>query len=234
MPKYTLELSFAQNDLETIKGAQENIIVAKPVGNAEGTPNVAWLSINPLEGNQIKWTEDYAMYASTFQIQSGASIVQTSATSYPAEDGVCYKFDANGAFSGQTSAPEPVATGSYGALNDYTALPAMTFGLTQSATTTSGNFTLQPLNAQSVPQNQQVVFTPFTTVWVWLEAQLSSGVVLTSVFSKVAVVTFGGTVNTQALTYSASHGQFEPNAGSGNVKLLDFTKYGSRRARKVA
>ena len=100
----------------------------------------------------------------------------------------------------------------------------MTFGLTQSATTTSGNFTLNPLNAQSVPSLQQVIFTPFTTVWVWLESQISSGVVLTSVFSKVAVVTFGGSVTTQPLAYDAHHGQFEPPAGSAaNVRFLDFT-----------
>jgi hypothetical protein len=233
MPTYTLDLSISANDLETIKGAGENIIVAKPVNSAAGTPNVAWLSINPLEGNQIVWTEDYAMYASTTQIQSGASVFQTSTTPYPAEDGVCYMFDASGAFPGKTSAPQPVARGSYSTLNDYTALPAMTFGLTQSATTTSGNYHFSPLNAQSVPSLQQVVFTPLTTVWVWLESQITSGVVITSVFSKVAVVTFGGSVTTQALTYDSAHAQFEPSANSSNMKLLDFTKYGSGGARML-
>jgi hypothetical protein len=234
MPTYTLELSISQTDLETIEGAGENIIVAKPVNSPDGTPNVAWLSIKPLEGNQIVWTEEYAMYASTSQIQSGASIFQTSTTPYPAEDGVCYQFDAHGTFPGQIAAPQPVAGGSYSILNDYTAQKAMTFGLTQSATTTNGNYHLSPLNAQSVPSQQQVVFTPFTTVWVWLETQVSSGVVLTSVFSKVAVVTFGGSATTQALTYDDTHGQFEPSSGSSNVRMLDFTKYGGgRRARKL-
>lgn len=233
MPTYTLNLSISAQDLETIEGAGENIIVAKPVNSTGGTPNVAWLSIKPLEGNQIVWTEDYAMYASTTQIQAGASIFQTSTTPYPALDGICYEFDVNGVFSGPTTGPQPVSLGSYSALNDYTAQQAMTFGLTQSATTTSGNFTLSPLNAESVPSDQQVIFTPLTTVWVWLEAQVTSGVVLTSVYSKVAVVTFGGSVTTQALTYDSAHGQFEPPSTSSNVKLLDFTKYGGRRARKL-
>jgi hypothetical protein len=234
MPTYTLDLSISAQDLETMEGAGENIVVAKPVGNPSSTPNVAWLSIKPLEGNQIVWTEEYAMYASTTQIQSGASIFQTSTTPYPAEDGVCYMFDASGTFPGQATGPQPVAGGSYSVLNDYTAQPSMTFGLTQSATTTSGNYHLSPLNAQAVPSLQQVVFTPFTTVWVWLEAQINSGVVITEVISKVAIVTFGGSVTTQALTYDATHGQFEPPANSSNVKLFDFMKYGGgRRARKL-
>ena len=54
--------------------------MAKPVNSAIGTPNIAWLSISPLEGNQITWTENYAIYASTTQVQGGASIFQTSAT----------------------------------------------------------------------------------------------------------------------------------------------------------
>ena len=234
MPTYTLELSIDANDLEVIKGAGENIIVAKPVNSAIGTPNVAWLSIIPLEGNQITWTENYAMYASTMQVQGGASIFQTSATPYPAEDGICYDLDPAGVFTGPTTGPQAVSTGSYSSLNNYTALPAMTLGLTQSATTTSGNFTLNPLNAQSVPSLQQVIFTPLTTVWVWLQSQISSGVVLTSVFSKVAIVTFGGSVTTQSLAYDPSHGQFEPPSGSAaNVRFLDFTKYGVSRARRL-
>jgi hypothetical protein len=229
MPTYTLDLSIDANDLQTIEAAGENIIVAKPVNSAAGTPNVAWLSITPLEGNQIVWTEDYAMYASTTSIQGGASIFQTSATVYPAEDGICYELNSAGVFTSPVTSPQPVPQGSYSTLNDYNALPAMTLGLTQSATTTSGNFTLSPLNAQSVPAFQQVIFTPFTTVWVWLEAQLSSGVILTSVFSQVTVVTFGGSTTSISLAYDDAKGQFEPSSTSAaNVKFLDFTKYGTR------
>jgi hypothetical protein len=233
MPTYTLDLSIGAADLETIKTAGENIIVAKPVNSATGTPNVAWLSINPLEGNQITWTEDYAMFASTTSVSGGANIFQVSATSYPADDGMCYEFDANGAFGGSVMAPDPVTVGQYSSLNNYTADPAMTFGLTQSANTTSGIYTLSPLNAQSVPSNQQVIFTPFTIVWVWLEASLKSGVVLTEVVSQVAVVTFGGSVTSQTLDYSAAQGQFVPPAGASNVQLLDFRKYARNRRRKL-
>lgn len=234
MPTYTLDLSIAANDLETIEGAGENIVVAKPVNTAAGTPNVAWLGITPLENNVITWTEDYAMYASTTQIQGGASIVQTSATPYPAEDGVCYELDTAGVFKGPTTGPQPVPKGSYSSLNDYTVLPSLTFGLTQSATTTSGNFTLSPLNAQPVPSHQQVIFTPLTIVWVWLQSTITSGVVITSVFSNVAVATFGGSVTTVSLTYDASRGQFVPNSSSAaHVKLLDFSKYGPSRTRKL-
>jgi len=235
MPTYTLDLSIDANDLEIIETAGENIIVAKPVNSAAGTPNVAWLSITPLENNQIVWTENYAMYASTTQVQGGASIFQTSATVYPAEDGICYDLNSTGVFTSPVTSPESVPPGSYSTLNNYTVLPAMTLGLTQSATTTSGNFTLSPLNAQSVPSNQQVIFTPFTTVWVWLESQISTGVVLTSVFSQVTVVTFGGSVTSQSLAYDPTHGQFEPvTSSSANVKFLDFTKYAGSRYRKLS
>lgn len=228
MPTYTLDLSIDAQDLQTIENAGENIIIAKPVNSAANTPNVAWLSINPLEGNQVVWTEEYAMYASTTSIQSGANIFQTSATSYPALDGICYDLNPSGVFTSPVAGPQPVNPGSYSTLNNYTSLQAMTLGLTQSATTTSGNFTLSPINAQSVPTNQQVIFTPYTTVWVWLQAQVSSGVIITSVYSQVAVVTFGGSVTTQSLTYDSTHGQFEPTSSAANVTFLDFRRYAPR------
>lgn len=231
MPTYTLNLSISPSDLATISGAGENIIVAKPVTNASGTPNVAWLSVQPLENNQITWVENYAIYASTTSIESGAAIFQSSTTPFPAEDGVCYDFGTNGVFGGPTTGPQSVPLGSYSTLNDFTSSPAMTFGLTQSATANGGLISLSPLNAQSVPELQQVFFTPLTTVWVWLEANVQSATMITGVFSQVAVVTFGDGVTTQGLTYDAAQGQFEPDSSSANVKLLDFRKYLPRSAR---
>jgi hypothetical protein len=231
MPTYTLNLSISAQDLETIAAAGENIIVAKPVTNASGTPNVAWLSVPPLENNQITWVEDYAIYASTTEIASGAAIFQSSVTSFPAEDGVCYDFATSGAFGGPVTGPQPVPLGSFSTLNDFTSRSAMTFGLTQSANANGGLISLSPLNAQSVPEQQQAVFTPLTTVWVWLEANVRSATMITGVFSKVAVITFGGEVNTQGLTYAAAQGQFEPDDSSADVKLLDFRKYLPKSAR---
>lgn len=231
MQPYTLNLSISANDLPTIAAAGENIIVAKPVTNASGTPNVAWLSVQPLENNQISWVENYALYASTTEIASGAAIFQSSVTSFPAEDGVCYEFGANGVFGGPTTGPQSVPLGSFSTLNDFTSSPAMTFGLTQSATANEGLISLSPLNAQSVPEQQQVVFTPLTTIWIWLEANVQSATMITGVFSQVAVVTFGDGVFTQGLTYNVAKGQFEPDGGSTNVKLLDFRKYLPKSAR---
>ena len=218
MPQqYTLNLTINATDLTTIAAAGENIIVAKLVGNPSDSPSVAWLSIPPAQNTQVQWTEQYAIYASSqTPIQSGAVIFPSSTTPYPASDGVCYEL-VNQVFSASPAYGYlPVPSGSYSALNKMTSSAAMTFGLTQAAIVSGTNVQPGPVNAELIPSNQQTVFTPSLTVWVWLQSSITSGTVVVGLFkpslvevvSPPAAVSFPGGVTTQNLQYSSSQGGF--------------------------
>lgn len=131
MPTLTLNLGIDTTDLRIIRGAQERIILAKKV-NGE-TPNVIWQSFSPFEGNQIKWDEDYGIYASTTQIVNGATIFQLSATAFPSQDRVIYPFLSDATFGDPVSDPS-VGKGTFATTNGYLAEDSLTFGLFQSAT----------------------------------------------------------------------------------------------------
>ena len=217
MPTYELDLIIQPADLANIQTAQESIVIAKPVNNASGTPNVAWLCFAPIQTAKVSWQEQYAIYASTTQIQSGATIAQASATNFPASDGICYGYSGN--FTPNVTGPMPVSPGSYSVFNQMANPSIMTFGLTQSALVNGSSINLTPINAQAVLTQQQAVFTPYTTVWVWLQATVASGSVITNVYSKVAIVTFGGSVTKATLEYSGPGGVFVASSSSSALAM---------------
>ncbi|PRY36925.1 hypothetical protein [Umezawaea tangerina] len=210
---YTLQLLVDSADLEILKAAQQNIILAKPVGG--GSPNVAWLTVDPFPENTIEWTESYGLYASTSSVESGARIRKVGSVPV-AEDGNTYAFKATNTFSGPSSMP-PVPNGTFAVnnVNDNPLYPYLTFGLTQSATVGPVPVENAPISATVVPSNQSVAMTPLTSVWVWLEANLMSGTVITQVTSKRAIATFGDGVPSITLKYSRSKGFFVPATTSG-------------------
>jgi hypothetical protein len=205
----------APSDLDVLKGAQQNIIIAKPVGG--GSPNVAWLTVDPFSENTIKWTEVYGLYASHSSVSAGAVINKIS-TVPVAQDGNTYPFQATNTF-GLPSSTVPVPNGTFAIenKNDNPLYPSLTFGLAQSATAGPTQVTNAPISAASVPSMQTVTLTPLTSVWVWLQSDLVSGTVITQVTSKQAIATFGEGVGTINLKYSKSKGYFVPATPSGEL-----------------
>lgn len=217
--QYTLILTIDETSLQGISESQEQLIIAKPADSPVGKPNVSWLSLKPWESNTITWVESYAIYASLDQVQASAAIHQVSATHYPATDGACYPFNPDTTF-GATAAQPPVPVGSYGVINKMPQPSPMTFGLAQSAKHNTHSIGLSPINAQAVPYNHSVVFTPYTTVWVWLEG-LVGGTVLADVTSAATVVTFGGSITSISLDYDPIKGQFVTASPAPKVKLVN-------------
>jgi hypothetical protein len=102
-----------------------------------------------------------------------------------------------------------------------TSYPALTFGLEQKASINGSGIAPSPLNAAEVPAALSVTFTPLTTVYVWLQANYTSGTVITEVNGNAAIVTFGGTVTKQSLAYNPATGTFVPSSAAALLAYSD-------------
>ncbi|WP_394830085.1 hypothetical protein LVJ94_26615 [Pendulispora rubella] len=214
MPGYTLNLGIDQESLKIITAAQQQIVLARPVDGA--SPNVVWVAFRPFEDNSVTWVEEFGLYASTTEFQSGAEIVKMSHTDFPAQDGMYYSFDATATFSGPFSGAQAPPLGSYRTYNnmpekDY---PALTFGLQQVATVNGKPTLPTPVNAVSVLANEQVTFTPLTTVYAWLQSTIVSATMISDVQGNSAKVVFGDGVTTASLRYDPTAGRFVSSTSS--------------------
>lgn len=231
MPDYTLKLNISTADLNVIKTAQLNIILAKPVSS--GSPNVAWQVFDPFEGNIVTWTEEYGLYASNTAISNGATIAKMSTVAL-ANDAAYYPFSSSATFTGPMTGVGSPPANSYMIRDDMPSsqYPSLVFGLMQSATINGVPAPSRPLNAVTVLSQFTATFTPYTTVYVWLQANLASETVVTQVVGNQTKVTFGGTVNSVSLTFNASTGTFvqDPAAKTQQASLTPASGQGALEA----
>jgi hypothetical protein len=136
----------------------------------------------------------------------------------PAMDGQSYVFDASASFS---KSPDHCPSGSFLIENKmpFASHPYLIFGLTQGATINGGTVAPTFLNAASVLSQQQVQFTPVTTVYVYLAASYTSGSVITKITSTPAVVQFVGN-DPLSLKYDDQHGTFVLIPASNSKHLI--------------
>lgn len=207
MSDYNLKLVIDTTDLKQIKDAGQRILLAKPVAN--GGPSTVWLAVDPFESNDVNWKEEYGLYASTTEMKHGAKISKLSETNIPAQDGALYDFTPENLFQGPQ--PEPsIPPGTFAALNQVpnSAYPVLTFGLTQSAMVNQKPANRKPISASPVLAHQEVEITPFTEVYVWLQANFESETIITKVTGKHAVARFGGGTNDVTMKYHPNVGMF--------------------------
>ncbi len=207
MPDFTLNLNISQEDLPTLLQAGLNITLAKPVN---GQSNVAWQVFRPFPVNTVEWEETYGLYASNTLVNNGATITQISSQN-PAMDNAVYPFTMANVF-GPKSQPGS-GEGTYSITNQNNNQPTLTFGLTQGASVNNTATGFKPVNAQSVPYKLNGEFTPLTTIYAWVQANIVSETVVTQVTSVRTKVVFGGTVTTQTLVWDASRGAFVSATG---------------------
>ncbi|MEH1906053.1 MAG: hypothetical protein V7L04_32920 [Nostoc sp.] len=221
MSDYTLVLEIDSASLNIIKAAQLNITIAKPVSTS--TPNVTWLVFDPFQQNTVEWTEQYGIYASPSSVLTNGAVISRLSEVFPAHDAAYYTFTSSATFSGPNTGAGAPSTGTFQVNNDMpnTSYSALTFGLEQAASINGTGIQASPLNAAVVPAAFSATFTPLTTVYVWLQANLQSGTVITQVISKAAIVTFGGSVTKQVLKYNPATGTFVPTGPSGNLLSFD-------------
>ena len=207
MPTFSLALSFTQTDLDRFYATGTNVVIAKP--NDGGAPNVAWLVCRPLIGNHISWEELYGIYASNSDVVNGAALTQISSTSFPAVADKLYTMTPSGYVAGPANGGSP---GSYSLDNEYNNLPKgyLTVGLYQNATVDTLPIAGNAVSAAPVLYGSTATMTPYTTVYVWMQSQVRSNTVVTTVTSAMTQVTFGGDTPDVALQYNPSTGTFIP------------------------
>jgi hypothetical protein len=204
MPDYTLILKLTPQQLKTFD-AKTNIIIAKPTkGEA---PTVAWQSFQPFEENTVTWEEQYGIYVSSTGITHGAHLTRMSSTAVPAMEQKLYTLEGDAVFSD----PPEGTTGSPGAFcaeNKFGEPQALTFGLFQDAMVNGKPVHGNALSATSVPHANIIQMTPHTTLYIWMESDVSSNTVVTEVDSHQTEATFGGETTEISLAYDDGSGMF--------------------------
>ncbi len=200
MSAYNLNVSINSQDVQEINSASQKIVIVKQVGGSSGQP-VAWVSFSPFENNVVSWETSYGVYASSTEIQSGATINKTSAVN-PATAEIVYPFE-NGTFGNPTSGD--VSSNSYSISNKYS--NQFTFGLAQSVTANGNKFEASPLNAVQVLSKQNATFTPIEKIAVFLRANFNNGVVISEIASNALDIDLTQQSNVN-IRYDKALGQF--------------------------
>lgn len=189
--QFEVNITIDQTGVSNINSSGQTVtlvqsVVADPL--ATGNLPIAWLAFSPLEENQITWTADYSIYATTTQIQSGATIAMTSQTSGAAQLGWLYTFQ-NGIFTGAAGG----GASTYNAQNSMSSTFGM--GLAQAAVVNNVN-TFAPLNVSTVMANESASFTPEVQLSIFLSSAINNG----SVLSQVAGNAYSFTLSSQSPT----------------------------------
>jgi hypothetical protein len=214
MSTFNLKTAFTDEQLRNIYIAGVNIVVAKPTGG--DNPNVAWQVFKPMQANTITWKEEYGIYASTSEVVNGARLSQLSSVPVGAIQDKIYTLETNATISGPANGGKPNA---YTLVNKFDQKPYMTVGLFQDANVNGTEIAGNAVSAVPVLLASKAEMTPFTTVYIWLQASVVSNTVVTDVTSPMTALKFGGGVDTISVAYDSASGKFIP-AGA-NKRAID-------------
>lgn len=181
--QYQLNFAIDSAGVTQIHNNAQYITLVKNVTSnplATGNLQVAWVSFQPFMNNQVTWVQNYYIYATTTQLQSGVQIIMTSQTVQPAQLGPIYDFS-GGVFTTTIQG----SANTFNVQNDYG--QSLTFGLAQQATI-NGTSVMAPLNATPIGNAQQGTFTPIETVSIYLSSYSNNGVVISQVAGSALVV----------------------------------------------
>jgi hypothetical protein len=201
---YSLTMSFTNADLERIHASASNVVVSKPL--IDGAANVAWIVYAPFPKNFLSWDEQYGIYASNAEIANGTPLIQNALTD-PAQVGLSYTMSATAAITGPATGGTP---GAFSILNGYTNPDKgyLTFGLTQGATVNSETRPPSALSAAMIMLNSTAVMIPDSAVYLWLQPNLSSNTVVTTVTSPTTKILLSATSPSANLKYDSHSGTF--------------------------
>ncbi|SHM41780.1 hypothetical protein SAMN05444266_10820 [Chitinophaga jiangningensis] len=211
MADYSLNVGFTNDQLQVLYATGTNVVVAKPSGS--GNPNVAWQVFKPLMANQLSWDEQYGLYASTSSVTNGATLSQMSNVPVGAAMNKLYTLQDSGVISGPASGGQPNA---FSLLNTYSSKDYMTVGLYQNANVNGVDILGNAISAVPVLKMSTAVMTPYTTVYIWLQSQVKSNSVVTTVTSPMTQLNYGGGINSISVAYDSDSGKFLP---TGNFSM---------------
>jgi hypothetical protein len=216
MSTFKLQIAFSDAELKAIYESDTRVIVAKPSKDGND-PNVAWQVFKPFQANTLAWKEEYGIYASTSEVKNGAQLSQLSSVPVGASMNKLYVLEDNATITGPLSGGE---AHSYALTNKYSGgiIPGtddpnkriMTVGLFQDANVNGTDIKGNAVSAAPVLLASTAIMTPYTTVYIWLQSEVKSNSVVTTVTSVKTALTFGGGKNSISVTYDAPSGKFLP------------------------
>ena len=198
-----MKVAFTDKQLDVLYATGTNVIVAKPTGG--GTPNVAWQVFKPMQSNKLSWGEEYGIYSSTSSVTNGAILSQLSSVPVGAAMNKLYTLEPSAKISGPASGG---SAGAFSLLNKYAEKDYMTVGLYQDANVNGTDIIGNALSAAPVLLASTASMTPFTTVYIWLQSQVISNTVVTTVTSSMTILKFGGEVTEISVSYDSASGKF--------------------------
>lgn len=204
MPSYELNITFDAAGLSALSASGQSVTIVKQ--SAGGKPT-AWITFTPQMANSISWTEQYSVYSSTTNAQSGAVIVTSSEATAIA--GSSYTLNTSGYFN--PGASGVVGPTQYQIVNNDPSLiisgtAMVTAGLVQGASV-NGTTVSAPICAAGVLYNQTALFTPIETIQVFTSSYSNNGIVISQVSGNALTVQY--TTNTTAgITYNDQQNQF--------------------------
>lgn len=207
MPSYELDITFDNAGLTALAAAGQKVTIVK---QSSGGKPTAWITFTPQAQNTVTWTEQYSVYSSTINAQSGAVIVTSSQTSAIA--GSSYSLNTSGFFD--PGIPGVVGPTQYQVVNNDPNLvigttAMVTSGLLQGATV-NGGAVAAPICAVGVLFNQTALFTPIETIMVYTSSYSNNGIVISQVAGNALTVQY--TTNTKAsILYNDQQNQFIAN-----------------------
>lgn len=207
MAQYTVTTAFSPADLERFYATGSNIVLARPL--AGSSLNVAWVVFRPFEKNFLAWNDDFGIYASSFPIQNGLVPQPNAQTnpSSPAQAGLVYTMSPPGTITGPTTTGG--TPGAFTIVNQYDNPSGyLTFGLLQSATVDGTARPLTAASAITVLQNGQAILPPATAVYLWVQANLLSGTIVTAFTAPITKVALTAATPSADLLYQPASGTF--------------------------
>lgn len=217
MSNYQLKVAFTDEQLQVLYLTGTNVIVAKPSSDGS-TPNVAWQVFKPMQNNSLSWQEEYGLYASNSEIRNGANLTQISSVPVGAAMNKLYTLESNATILGPSDGGMP---NSFALKNSYPADRGyMTVGLYQDATVNGTEILGNAISAVPVILASTAVMTPYTTVYIWLQSQVISNTVVTTVTSPMTMLKFGGGTAEISVKYDSQSGKF---INAGTMKLAELS-----------
>lgn len=210
--QFNLKTAFTNEQLQIMYATGTNVVVGKPSDGR--STNVAWQVFKPMQANLLSWKEEYGIYASTADIRNGVVLSQLSNTPIGSEIGKQYILQDYGMIVGPMGGGYPNA---FVLLNQFGSKPYMTAGLYQNATVNGSDRIGNAVSATTVLMQSAAVMSPSTTLHIWLQSQVVSNSVVTTITSPITELKFGGNVNEISVAYDSATGKFVP-VKSGALK----------------
>ncbi|MDP5277059.1 hypothetical protein [Chengkuizengella axinellae] len=193
-----LTVNFSKEDVQLVNCVNQRVIVLKQLPGSSA--DVAWLVFEAFEKNTVSWNPEYSVYASRSDIEAGAVIDKQSETGLlPGGSQLNFK---QGAFDFINKKGDPGTYNvNYIQAGLYDEQP-ITIGLAQPATV-NGNISSDPkiISAGNVLFSDNIKMTPEEKITVFMQSQIQTGQVLSTITSQAITLEFSGSNNNQSITY---------------------------------